>query len=225
MLVGYVVLALLHAADPAKHAPPGGVHNFTDSLNFLGALVLVAGTVVGATVGTGDLGAGVFRELVMTGRSRLALFGVRVPAGLAFLLLAVALAAALSAGAAALLPTDGARASADLVLASAGWLALVASASFALALGISSLLSSRGISIAVLLGWQVIVMPLLLQLKALGSVREGLLAAPIERFEPAAVLGHPVQAPMSLAAALVVVAAWTLVPVALGAWRTVTRDI
>jgi hypothetical protein len=58
----------------------------------------------------------------------------------------------------------------------------------------------------------------------LGGLREGLVSAAVERFEPAAVLGGPPQVPMSLAAAFVVAAAWVAVPLALGAWRTRTRD-
>src|SRR5688500_14774003 len=91
MIVAYIVLVTLHLADPAKHGPAGGIVNFTGSVGFLGSLTIVAAILVGATVGTGDLGAGVFRELVVTGRSRLALFAARVPAGLAFLLAAVGL--------------------------------------------------------------------------------------------------------------------------------------
>jgi len=42
--------------------------------------------------------------------------------------------------------------------------------------------------------------------------------------ETAALLdGDPVL-PMSIAAAAAVLAAWTVVPLALGAWRTATRD-
>jgi hypothetical protein len=46
----------------------------------------------------------------------------------------------------------------------------------------------------------------------------------VERFEPAAVLGGQPLVPMSFAAAVVVAAASAVVPLALGAWRTKTRD-
>ena len=39
--------------------------------------------LIGVEAGTGDASAGVFRDLVVTGRSRLALFASRVPAALA----------------------------------------------------------------------------------------------------------------------------------------------
>jgi hypothetical protein len=224
MIVAYAILAILHGADPAKHGPAGGIQNFADSLNFLGALTIVAGILVGATVGTGDVGAGVFRELVVTGRSRLALFAARVPAGLGFLLLSVGIGFSVAATAATLLagpldPPPG-----RLLLHSAGWLGLLATLSFVIALGLSSLISSRGTSIGILLGWLLVAMPLLMQIGSLGVFREAMSGAATQRLEPAAVLGDGAHVPMSLTAAVLVVGAWTIVPLAAGAWRTLTRD-
>ena len=225
MIVAYVVLALLHVADASKHGPAGGAKNFANSLNVVGALTIVAGILVGATVGTGDIGAGVFRELVVTGRSRLALFAARIPAGLAFLLVPVAIGFTVSASAATLLagrldPPSGA-----LIVHSAAWVGLLAALSFLIALGFSSLISSRGTSIAILLSWLLVAMPLLMQISALGGLRQGLVGAATDRLEPSAVLGDggtPVT--MSLGSAIVVIAAWAIVSLAAGAWRTQTRD-
>ena len=82
----HVVLAILHWQDPHSTGPSGGVENFAGTVGALGLFSVVAAILVGATLGTGDLDAGVFRELVITGRSRRALFAARVPAGLALLL-------------------------------------------------------------------------------------------------------------------------------------------
>ncbi len=224
MIVAYIVLVALHAADPAKHGPAGGIENFTGSVNLLGSLTIVAAILVGATAGTGDLGAGVFRELVVTGRSRLALFAARVPAGLGFVLAAVGLSFVFTFVASTLLAGSLEGPGAQLVAESAGWLALEAALCFVIALGVSSLVGSRGTSIGILLGFQLVAMPLLLEFGALGVLREGLVSAAIERFEPGSVLGHPPTVSMSAAAAVVTVVAWTLVPFALGAWRTCTRD-
>jgi ABC-type transport system involved in multi-copper enzyme maturation permease subunit len=225
MIVAYVVLGLLHAVDPAKHGPAGGAQNFADSLNFLGALTIVAGILVGATAGTGDLGAGVFRELVVTGRSRLALFAARIPAGLAFLLVPVAIGFTVSATSATLLAGRLDPPGAGLIVHSAAWLAVLAALSFVIALGFSSVISSRGTSIGVLLGWLLVAMPLLMQIGSLGVLREGLIGAATDRVEPAAVLGNGgAHVPMSLGATIIVIAVWAIVPLAAGAWRTSTRD-
>jgi hypothetical protein len=224
MVVAYVILAIMHAANSAEHGPAGGAVNFADSLNLLGDLSVVAAILVGATLGTGDLGAGVFRELVVTGRSRLALFTARVPAGLGLLLPFVVGAFAVSAAAATVLSASLDGPSGMLVARSLGWLVLTASASLLVALGVSSALGSRGTSIGVLLGWSLVVSPLLVQIGSLGLFREGILRAATQRFEPTAILGAGPEVPMSLAAAAAVVLAWTILSLGLGAWRTATRD-
>jgi hypothetical protein len=224
MLVAYTVLTILHAANAAKHGPAGGAGNFSDSLNLLGDLTVVAAILVGATLGTGDLGSGVFRELVVTGRSRFALFAARVPAGLGFLLAFVIVGFAVSVGAATMLSGSLQGPNGTLIARSLGWLVLSASASLLLALGVSSLVGSRGTSIGVLLGWSLIVSPLLIQIGSLGFLRDGLLRAATQRFEPARILGEGLHVPMSLATAAAVVLAWTTVSLGLGTWRTVTRD-
>ena len=55
-------------------------------------LGFIIAVTVGAAAGTTDLTDGMFRHLVITGRSRIALFLARIPAGLAILLPVVALA-------------------------------------------------------------------------------------------------------------------------------------
>jgi hypothetical protein len=239
MLVAYGVLL-------SQEGPAGGMENFTGSMNVLTLLSVVAAILVGATLGTGDVGAGVFRELVVTGRSRLALFAARVPAGLALLLPIVGVAFAVTATAATVFagslevfetgPVENlGHASAQevidyrtpggiLLAQSAGWLALAVAVSFALALGVSSLLGSRGTSIGILLGWWLVATPVLMNLGSLGWVREGLAVVALERLAPAALFEGDPAVPMSLAAAVVVLLAWAAVPLALGAWRTRTRD-
>jgi hypothetical protein len=241
MLVAYGVLVSLHASNPAKHGPAGGTENFVASMDVLTMLTVVAAILVGTMLGTGDLGAGVFRELVVTGRSRLALFAARVPAGLGLLVPIAGIAFAITAtGSTVFAGHQEARnvqvgpgawehqlgdiaPSATFLLKTAGWLALVTVVSMVLALGVSSLLGSRGTSIGILLGWWVVAMPLLVGIGALGSFREALVGAALDRVEPAALEGNPAVS-MSLAAAIAVVLAWMLVPLAVGAWRTCTRD-
>lgn len=240
MIIAYTTLVVLHATDPVENGPAGGMENFAGSTGVLSLLSVVAAILVGATLGTGDLGAGVFRELVVTGRSRLGLFAARVPAGLALLAPILGIAFGITATASTVFAgAQGPRLeqvapgtwertlgdlapSATLLLESAGWLALWAAVSLVLALGVSSLVGSRGTSIGILLGWSLVAMPLLVGFGALGSLREGLLGAAVERLRPET-LGQDA-VPMSLEAAVVVLLAWTLVPLALGAWRTCKRD-
>jgi hypothetical protein len=224
MIIGYTVLLSIHAANPAKHGPAGGLENLSGSMDMLSVLSIVAAILVGATLGAGDLGSGVFRELVVTGRSRLALFAARVPAGLALILPIVGAGFAITAtGSIAFVGSLDAP-SASLLLGSAAWLALVTSLALVLALGVSSTIGSRGTTIGIVLGWQIVAAPVLLEIGTLGSLREGVLGAATDRLAPAALFEGSPPVPISIAVAALVVAMWTIVPLAVGAWRTCTRD-
>lgn len=97
LIIGPTVLILgirlaFHLLDPARYGPAGAPGLFATTAGLQAGLGFIIAAVVGATAGTADLADGVFRHLVITGRSRLALYLARIPAGLAILLSAVALA-------------------------------------------------------------------------------------------------------------------------------------
>lgn len=90
-IVGIPVLVLglrliFHAVDPARYGPAGSPGIFESLSNLVASFGFIVAAVLGATVGTTDLTEGVFRQLVITGRSRVALYLARIPAGLAILL-------------------------------------------------------------------------------------------------------------------------------------------
>ena len=224
MIIAYTVLLIAHAANPAKHGPAGGLANLSGSMDVLRQLGVVSAILIGATLGAGDLGSGVFRELVITGRSRLALFAARVPAGLGLVLPIVGAGFAVTAIGSTVFAGSLDAPSASLLVESGAWLGLVTALSLMLALGVSSVFGSRGTTIGIVLGWQIIAAPVLLQNRALGSFREGLLGAATDRLAPAALFDGSYTVPMSIGAAALVIAAWSVVPLAAGAWRTYTRD-
>jgi hypothetical protein len=81
-----------HVFDPAHYGPAGTPSTFAATANLTAEFGFIVAAVVGAAAGTTDLNDGVFRYLVVTGRSRLALYLARIPAGLAILVPAVAIA-------------------------------------------------------------------------------------------------------------------------------------
>lgn len=224
MVIAYTVLLIVHAANPAQHGPAGGLKNFTDSMDLLTTLGGIGAILIGATLGAGDLGSGVFRELVVTGSSRLRLYTARIPAGLALVWVLVGMGFTVTATSSLVFAGSLDAPSATLLAESAAWLALASALSLFLALGVSSLVGARGTTIGVVLGWQIVATPLLVDIKTLGSLREVLAGAGLGRLQPDALFNGGPTVPMSLAAALVVIVAWTIVPLALGAWRTVKRD-
>ena len=86
-----VVRLLAHAIAPKSYGPAGGYSIFT---NLVAGVMYVFGFIVAATLGCAagsvDLTEGMFRHLVVTGRSRLALYLARIPAGLAIVIAMVA---------------------------------------------------------------------------------------------------------------------------------------
>lgn len=219
---GYNVIE--HASNPAAHGPAGGLHNYTRFLDMLGVFMgPVAAVLIGAEAGAGDVAAGVFRDNVLTGRSRIALFFARIPAALVVCLtvtaIGFALVLAVTFGFAGGLPTP----SASLILQSAAWLALANAVVCVIATGFASLTGSRPGTITALIGWQLVLSPLLLQASSLGSLRNGLLDGAVLFLKPGPPSGSTALV-MSVALAIVVLGVWLLVPTLLGAWRMRTRD-
>jgi hypothetical protein len=88
----YALRLLFHAVDPNSYGPAGRPDLFSQVSNLISGLGFIAAATLGATAGTTDLTDGMFRHLVITGRSRVALYLARIPAGLAVIIPLVALA-------------------------------------------------------------------------------------------------------------------------------------
>ncbi|HEY0999410.1 MAG TPA: hypothetical protein VGD83_07215, partial [Streptosporangiaceae bacterium] len=74
------------------YGPAGSPGIFQALANLMAEFGFLSAAALGASAGTTDLSEGMFRHLVITGRSRLALYLARIPAGLAILLPLVAVA-------------------------------------------------------------------------------------------------------------------------------------
>jgi hypothetical protein len=82
---------LAHAFAPHTYGPAGGYEIFSSMVaGVLFVFGFIVAATVGCTAGSVDLTEGMFRHLVVTGRSRLALYLARIPAGLAIIVPLVA---------------------------------------------------------------------------------------------------------------------------------------
>jgi len=225
VIVFLTVKVIQHSSNPQKYEPAGGTPGFSDGLRVL-ALFFgpLAAILVGVEAGTGDVAAGVFRDLLVTGRSRVALFASRVPAALAvcwtvvlsaFLLLVAGVYAFASN-----LPTPDT----TLLLDGLGFILLATGVVCVVAVGFASLTTSKPASITALIGWQLVASPLIAQISSLGGARKALLSQAIGHFSPVHVGDRGGAVSMSLGTGLVVLVAWLVVFLALGAWRTRTMD-
>ena len=214
-----------HLADPGRYGPAGGLHNFNRATVilsiFFGALTAI---LVGTEAGTTDTASGVFRDIVVTGRERLWLFAVRVPAALivtlSFGLLALGISLAAAYGFAGGLPTPGASYAVDSLLWVSGAQALLC----VIAVGLGSLTGSRAGSLTALLGWQLIAGRLLAMITFLGGARDVIPNIALGALKPGEQLPDTNGLTMSTALAVLIVALWAIAWLGLGAWRTRTRD-
>jgi hypothetical protein len=228
--IGIVVLyfgisELQHASDPARYGPGGGLHNYDRIVDILGVLFgALSPILVGTEIGATDLASGTFRDLVVTGRSRLWLYAVRIPAALivtlAFALVAVGLSLAAGYGFAGGLPTPDASYAIDSVL----WLCGAQAVLCVIAVGVGSLSGSRAASLTVLIGGEVIAGRLLAQVSFFGSARDLIPNIALGALKPGMPLPDTNGLTMNAGLAVFVLAVWGLVWLAAGAWRTAERD-
>ncbi len=228
VVLTYIILLALHASDATRHPPAGGFNHFHNLSEVLIRIGAIAAILIGATAGAGDLGAGMFRNLVVTGRSRLALFLARIPGGLIVLWPLIAIAyliicvgAVVFAGG---LDTPGV----GLMITAGLWVELGATLMFLLGLGLGSLVGSRSTTISILVAVDLIVTPILVNLSGFTWLRQLFPTVALQRLEPLALLqrgdfGRSVRT-IAPGAAVAVVVVWGIVAIGVGAWRTMTRD-
>jgi hypothetical protein len=228
LLLGAGSVALYFVWNELRHhagmAPVGGTHGFSRGLEVIGVFMgPLAAIMIGAEAGAGDSAAGVFRDLVVTGRSRLALFGVRIPGALALCLIMVSVSYAVLLVFTFVLSGSGPTPSASLLLQGYGWSFLVDGAVCVVAVGLASATQSRPATLTALIGLELVASPVLLQTSSLGHARDALLDASVLKLAPALSQGAPVLAE-SLGIVVGVMLAWLAVAAAAGAWRTCRTD-
>jgi ABC-type transport system involved in multi-copper enzyme maturation permease subunit len=258
LTVGGVLLVMLlpelfHLLRGNEVAPAGGERGMirgTAGLAFVGS---VAALIVGGVAGSGDLSAGVFRDLVATGRPRWSLFAAKIPGALVFFVPFVVAAYAIVVicsfafrgheVAQIFAPAQGEGIASTIVgrlqvmptfatfAEGLGWVLLFTCFDLLLALGVSSIVTSRAATVGILLGFQFIVSPILLTISYLAGTRQSVFLAALYRLAPTA-FGDNGQGFVpnsitgnSLATALLVLLAWIGVVLALGLRRTVVRDV
>jgi hypothetical protein len=223
LLYGYV--AIKHSSNPLQHEPAGGILGMHRGIRDLGEFFgMLAAVLIGAEVGTADLSSGVFRDLVSTGRSRLALFGVRLPAAAIVTLCMTGAAYAVVLLATFVFADASPTPSLGLILQGAGWIALANVAVTAVAVGVGSLTGSRALTLTAVIGWQAILTNILVNVSSLGAVRDALLTPALSNLEPLNFGSSDDPVVMATGGAVAVICAWLVIPQLVGVWRTRTRD-
>jgi len=221
VLLAEIIVVSLHLANPAHHGPAGGESNFEGYTFLVGGLGDVAAIIIGATAGTQDVSNGVFRELVVTGRSRATLFNVRLPGALAVFLPMLAAGFALALAGAFLFAGSRPAPTGSDVAHIAVYIVLATGINITLAIGLAAFMSSR-IVVGVLIAWNAIVSHILISIGALGSARKLIDVAAAENFAPRHMIDNHLG--MSNVTALIVLVVWGALFMLAGRWWTVRRD-
>ncbi len=240
-VIFYSIRLACHLSDPARYAPAGAPNGFATACTLMDEFGFIIAVALGATAGTADLTDGMFRNLVITGRSRLALYLARIPAGLAILLSLAAvgftvaclvtafLGSPVPAGAVA--PSPGAMAEVGL------WLELDLTIAFTIGLGLGSLMGQRTVPTILLVLLEIIITPALAD-HALPRFINGerlVVGVAMDQLKPAALAGGITVGPgggprglhlppMPTWAMIAVIAGWIIAWSAIGAWKMTIRD-
>ena len=221
VLVAEIIVVVLHAVNPAHHGPAGGATNLEHYVFLASGLGNVAAILIGATAGTQDVSNGVFRDLVVTGRKRSTLFRVRAPGALIVFLPMLALSLALAIAGSFVFAGDLPTPSASTIVHFVEYSVAITVIDVIIAVGLAAFASSR-VVVGVLIAWNAIVGPLLLQISALGSARKAIDVAAAQHFTPANVDTSKIA--MSTTTALLVLVIWAAVFTNVGRWWTIRRD-
>ncbi len=217
VLVAEIVLVILHAVNPDRHGPAGGASNLEHFVFLLAGLGNIAAIIIGATAGTQDVSNGVFRDLVVTGRKRSTLFGVRAPGALAVFLPLLAIGFILAIGGAFLLAGDLQDPTGSDIAKYVEYATATTVVDVIIAVGLAAFTSSR-VVVGVLIAWNAIVSHLLMAIGSLGGVRKGIDVAAAEHFAPRHTIDN--QFYMSTGTAVLVLVLWAAVFQSAGRWWT-----
>jgi hypothetical protein len=212
-----LVLVVLHAVNAAHHGPAGGSSNFRGAAETVALFGVLTAVLIGATAGSQDVANGVFRDLVVTGRSRSRLFDVRIPGAFLVWLPMMLLGFALVTVCSFIFKGN---------LANPTWHDFWHELAYAVALGtvnvvmavsLAAFISSR-IVIGVLIVWNTIISQILIHLHTLGGARKLLDVAAAQHFQPN--LAADDRVAMSTGAALLILLVWIGVFSRAGRWWT-----
>ena len=239
-VIFYGIRAIYHLSDPAHNGPAGAPSAFATAGTVMAEFGFIVAVLLGATAGSDDLTDGMFRQLVITGRSRIALYLARIPAGLSILLSLAAIGFTVAALVTAFLnsphapgtlpPSAGALAGAGL------WLELYLVIGFTVGLGLGVLMGQRTVPVVLLIVLDIIITPLLADhaLSHFVNVERLIVGVPMDQLKPAVLAGGTHVGPTGGVGLLIppmptwtmaaVIVGWIIGWLAIGAWKMATRD-
>ena len=240
-VIFYGIRLIYHLSNPARYAPAGAPNAFATAGTVMDEFGFIIAVALGATAGTADLTDGMFRHLVITGRSRLALYLARIPAGLSILASLAAVGFTEVCLVTAFLgspePASAVAVSLGDMIRSGLWLELDLIIGFTVGLGLGSLMGQRTVPVILLIVLEIIITPPLADhpLPPFINGERLIVGVAMDQLKPAALAGGTTVGPgggprelhlppMPTWAMITVILGWIVGWSVLGAWKMATRD-
>jgi hypothetical protein len=240
-VIFYGIREIYHLINPAYYGPAGTPDAFATVGALMGEFGFIASVVLGSTAGTTDLTDGMFRHLVITGRSRLALYLARIPAGLSILLSLVAVGFTVTCLATVFLGSPHAVGAVNVpagdMVRSGLWLELYLVIGFTVGLGLGVLMGQRTVPVILLIVLEIIITPVLADhvLPYFLNGERLVVGVAMDQLKPTALAGGTQIGPgggggllhlppMPTWAMITVIVGWIIGWSVIGAWKMATRD-
>ncbi len=238
ILLIYGITEILHASNPNMHQSAGGEFRFARLSSIASPIWSVAAVLVGAAVGVSDLAAGTYRHLVITGKSKWIIYITRISAGLAILISFTLFAFAIQSIVATTMTSTNIQyfpnspnsigPSFHTIIDFGSWLLIQIILAFSLSLGLSSLIGSRSTTIAILIAFQIIGIPILSQVSIWGWIKDSIGGVVLNSMQPQIQGLQNIQlatgVEISHGFRYLIVLAWIVVPIFIGALVYNKRD-
>ena len=240
-VIFYGIRLAFHLSSPSHYAPAGAPDAFATAGTLMDEFGFIIAAALGVTAGTADLTDGMFRHLVITGRSRVSLYLARIPAGLSILLpLAAAgftVACLVTSFLGSPLPAHQAAPSASQMTAAGLWLELDLVIAYTVGTGLGSLMGQRTVPVILLILLEILITPALADhaFPHLINAERLIVGVAMDQLKPAALAGGITVGPgggpralhlppMPAWAMAAVIAGWIIGWSILGGWKMTTRD-
>ena len=184
IVITFAILEIFHLSNSVKYTSIGGISGFQKLVVILGSVTIIPASILGTTAGSQDMESGVIRDMIVTGRSRTTLYLLRLKS--AALVWLVPLVIAYLVGLAVVFGLAGGNPlpSRNQVIGGAVFCIGVSLVYVLTAAGLASLFGTRGPAIAIMIGWTFVIESILVNVTALGPLREAFLTTAISGLSP-----------------------------------------
>ncbi|NNN19265.1 MAG: hypothetical protein HKL84_05355 [Acidimicrobiaceae bacterium] len=223
IVITFAILEIYHLSNPVKYTSIGGLSGFDKLIVILGQITIIPASILGTTAGSQDMESGVIRDMIVTGRSRTSIFFLRLESAIVVWFVPVVVAYLVGLAVVFGLAGGNKEPSLHLVLGGALFCVGVSLIYVLTAAGFAALFGTRGPAIAIMIGWTFVIEAILLNVTALGPVRDAFLTTAINGLTPVAVGSRRLKAAgvaPSLLVDYVTIIAWPLIMNILGWFRT-----